>query len=409
MRRLGLTLTLAGGLVLGVGIAPALAQTTVDYGPSAFGSGLLITGEPDVDLIGVSVSDNTITITDVGPGGITTVDPDCGGAPVNPATVNCPLDPPGAATPVEFVAALLDAGNDSYTNQNLLANTDIDPDEGDDTVSSGPDDDFIDDSPGDDTQDGGEGDDELDGTSGDDINGNDVLNGGPGVDLVDYFGYGEGVNATLDEQPNDGRPGESDNLINIEEVFGTAFDDLLTGNNLANFLDGDEGDDVVTGLAGNDELFGNEGDDVINPGASPDGSRDFVFCGSGFDVAVAEPLDAVDPSCERRGVRITGESANVKRKGKAKVLVACPPEARDPCAGTLVLLSSGKQITIAGPFDVAAGASAKAKVKLTGKGKKALRRADGKLLATAQAQTVEGPGVAVTEAQVLLTGRAKKK
>jgi Ca2+-binding RTX toxin-like protein len=407
MRRLSLTLSLAAGLVLGTGIAPALAATDVNYDPSPFGSGLFITGEPDVDLIGVSVSDNTITITDVGPGGITTVDPDC--AAVNPAIVTCPLDPPGADIPVDFVGAQLDAGSDTYTNENLLANNDIDPDDGDDVVSSGPDDDFIDDSPGDDTQEGGEGDDDLDGTSGDDINGNDVLNGGPGVDFVDYSGYGEGVNATLDDQPNDGRPGESDNLIQVEGIGGTDFDDSLTGNNVANQLDGDDGDDRIAAQAGNDELFGDDGDDVINPGASPDGSRDFVFCGSGFDVALAEPVDAIDPSCERRGARIVGESAKVKRKNQAKVLVACPLDARDPCAGSLILLTGGKQISKAGAFDVSAGASGNAKVKLTGKGKKALKKGGGKLLVTAQAQTVETGGVAVTEAQVLLTGKAKKK
>jgi Ca2+-binding RTX toxin-like protein len=299
--------------------------------------------------------------------------------------------------------SLLDDGNDSYANTSLPTFDSVAPEGGDDTVQTGPRRDEMGADAGNDTFDSGEGDDSI-------INGPgaDLMNGGPGVDATDYFDSNAGVNVTLDDQANDGEPGEGDNAAQIEQVAGTRFDDSLTGNGVANELEGDEGDDQLTGLGGNDELFGDEGDDILNPGASPDGSRDFVFCGSGFDVALADPLDAVDPSCERRGVRITGESANVKRKGKARVLVACPLDARDPCAGTLVLFSDGKQITKTGSFDLPAGGTGNARVKLTGKGRKALRQAGGKLLVTAQAQTAETGGVATTEAQILLTGKTKK-
>jgi RTX calcium-binding nonapeptide repeat (4 copies) len=289
---------------------------------------------------------------------------------------------------------------------------------GDDTVQSGPPDDQIDGGAGNDSIDAGDGDDLM-------VNGAgaDLMNGGAGSDGVDFGGAGlavrdavpqprqagVGVNVTLDDQPNDGEPGEGDNAVQVENVFGTEFDDSLTGNAAANVLRGGPGADALTGLAGNDELFGDTGDDVINPGASPDGSRDFVFCGKGFDVALSEPLDAVDPSCERHGVRIVGESANVKRKGKVKVLVACPLDARDPCGGTLTLFTNEKPLSKSGSFELAAGATDNAKVKLTRKGRKALTKADGKLLVTARAETVETGGVAVSEAQVLLTGKAKKK
>ncbi len=398
--RLALALAAAAGLVVALGAAPASAATDVDYvSITGFGSVVVITGESDVDLIDVSVAGGTITITDTGPGGITTAAVECS-AP-NATTVTCPFDPGGA--PVRIVAVDLMEANDSYTNQNLEVKNQVEPGDGNDVVRSGPGDDFIDDSLGDDDHDGGAGDDFLDGTSGPAATGADRLDGGSGIDEVDYGGYLTGVEVSFDDQPNDGTPGEGDNLMRVERVFGTESDDSLTGDAGANEFFGDAGDDRLVGLAGNDELSGEEGDDVLNGGASPDGYHDRLDCGMGTDTVLADPLDVVEPNCERRGALVAVESASV-RHGKARVSVECPALEVDSCAGELALFGNGREVGKATGFLVIAGETAVVKVKLTRFGKRELRRSHRILLTTARVQTAEAGGITVGEQRLQLVG-----
>jgi Ca2+-binding RTX toxin-like protein len=138
----------------------------------------------------------------------------------------------------------------------------------------------------------GDGDDDIDGGPG-----SDILSGGPGQDSVSYGG-GSGVVVTLDGLPNDGAPGENDNVFpDVEDVFGTENDDKLTGNAAANTLDGNGGDDKIVGGAGEDTLFGGDGNDFID---SRDGKRDRVECGAGDDNATIDRIDDVSGDCERR-------------------------------------------------------------------------------------------------------------
>ena len=65
-----------------------------------------------------------------------------------------------------------------------------------------------------------------------------------------------------------------DSYSSIEGVIGSAFDDLLIGNNSANELRGGAGDDTLTGLLGNDRLDGGTGDDFLLGGV---GSDTFAF------------------------------------------------------------------------------------------------------------------------------------
>src|SRR4051794_25976234 len=116
-------------LALGVGAvalpaADAGAATQVTYGADPFFTSMQIADATnDADAINVSVAGNTITISDTGTGGVTTADPDC--AVVNATTVTCPLDPPDPAPPAPVTVPLttinlsLNAGTDSFTNQNL--------------------------------------------------------------------------------------------------------------------------------------------------------------------------------------------------------------------------------------------------------------------------------------------------
>lgn len=125
---------------------------------------------------------------------------------------------------------------------------------------------------GDDTLNGGDGDDRLVGGAG-----NDTLDGGAGHDVADYSGAASGVTVRLDrnQASNDG-DGGVDVLTGIEEVVGSAFNDVIFGDAGANVLRGGAGYDVILGL---------DGDDIIHGGA---GSTNELYGGRGNDTYVIE-------------------------------------------------------------------------------------------------------------------------
>lgn len=98
--------------------------------------------------------------------------------------------------------------------------------------------------------------------------GNNVLNGLSGSDTVDYLYSTAGVTVTLasnDAQTTGGSG--TDYVRNFENINGTAFNDVLTGNALDNILNGRSGADTMSGGAGNDiyyvDLIGDSGDQII--------------------------------------------------------------------------------------------------------------------------------------------------
>lgn len=99
---------------------------------------------------------------------------------------------------------------------------------------------------------GGVGDDILSGRGGD-----DVLDGGDGTDTADYSQASTGVVASLaDGVASDDGDGGSDTFNGIENLLGSAGDDVLTGDAGANILDGGDGYDVLVGGGGVDVLRG---------------------------------------------------------------------------------------------------------------------------------------------------------
>ncbi|MDB5420272.1 MAG: Serralysin, partial [Brevundimonas sp.] len=105
---------------------------------------------------------------------------------------------------------------------------------------------------------GGLGDDILNGGDGDDILngglGNDALNGGAGYDIADYSSASVGVAVDLATGRATGGAGV-DTLTAIEEIRGSALDDVLTGDSNANILRGGGGVDILNGGGGDDILF----------------------------------------------------------------------------------------------------------------------------------------------------------
>ncbi|RDV07388.1 tandem-95 repeat protein [Sphingorhabdus pulchriflava] len=129
---------------------------------------------------------------------------------------------------------------------------------------------------------GGDSNDNLYGNAGDDVlrggNGDDFIYPGSGIDLVDggigadrvlYSASASGVAFSL---LNGGTAGDAlgDTYVSVEWAAGSAFNDIIEGDNFANYLFGDNGSDELIGLDGNDTLQGGNGADVLRGGAGND-------------------------------------------------------------------------------------------------------------------------------------------
>ena len=137
--------------------------------------------------------------------------------------------------------------------------------------------------------DGGRGNDYLSGGAGDDSLigglGNDTLVGGAGADqlngsssnaetnLASYENSGSAVNIdmTLAKQTGNGGDENGDVYLNIQGVIGSAFNDVIKGNDSANSLAGGAGDDTLTGGLGADTLDGESGTDTASYADSASG------------------------------------------------------------------------------------------------------------------------------------------
>jgi Ca2+-binding RTX toxin-like protein len=92
--------------------------------------------------------------------------------------------------------------------------------------------------------------------------GNNVLNGGDGVDLVSYINSSGAVTVSLATTAAQNTVGAGiDTLSNVENLLGSNFNDSLTGNGGNNALSGGSGADTLTGGAGADTLTGGAGVD----------------------------------------------------------------------------------------------------------------------------------------------------
>ena len=126
--------------------------------------------------------------------------------------------------------------------------------------------------------------------------GDNVLEGGAEADTLNGGGTGDSdtasyahsaggvtVNLTLTTQALDNSDATGDTLTNIENLRGSAHNDTLTGNGIANVLEGGDGDDTLTGGGGADTLDGGAGADSLTGGT---GADTFVF---GQDGVVPNP------------------------------------------------------------------------------------------------------------------------
>ena len=149
---------------------------------------------------------------------------------------------------------------------------------------------------------GGEGDDSLFGDGGtgggDDTiiseSGRDVVAGGRGSDTLSFSRARMGVSVDLNTGTvvSDGW-GSAETTQGVENLTGSDFRDVLSGDAAANAISGGKGDDSLSGGTGEDALDGGGSGDVID---SADGGRDFVDGGSGaidHDACIFDAIDIV--------------------------------------------------------------------------------------------------------------------
>ncbi|RDJ27004.1 calcium-binding protein [Bosea caraganae] len=117
---------------------------------------------------------------------------------------------------------------------------------------------------------GGAGTDQLTGGSGNDTliggSGSDRLSGGAGIDTADYSQSGTGIQVSLNSGYGFEGDAQGDWLIEVENLVGSAHDDVLMGDAKANRLDGGAGSDEIWGGAGADSFVfaGAWGSDVVH-------------------------------------------------------------------------------------------------------------------------------------------------
>ena len=103
---------------------------------------------------------------------------------------------------------------------------------------------------------------------------NDYVDGGPGIDTVDDWSipdndYHPPISVSMDGVANDGRPGEADNVVNVEKIeshvsgtlSGSAGDDEFRV-----YANVDEGNSTLLGNGGNDKLTAGDYQDTLDGG-----------------------------------------------------------------------------------------------------------------------------------------------
>ena len=140
-----------------------------------------------------------------------------------------------------------------------------------------------------------------------------LIVGGPGTDKVflDNFAPAWFSRLSLDGQANDGgimrsdSPGDArnvpaGNLLEVEDLHGNYAADVLIGDAGWNTLAGEGGSDIIKGAAGSDIIFADgydrHGDDFVH---ALDGEEDFVDCGDGVDVVLADAIDDLADDCDQ--------------------------------------------------------------------------------------------------------------
>ncbi|MGF6227138.1 Ca2+-binding RTX toxin-like protein [Inquilinus ginsengisoli] len=209
---------------------------------------------------------------------------------------------------------------DSGTGSGILYGGD-----GNDTLSGGTGFDSLLGGAGNDSLSGGDSDDYLYGGAG-----ADTLSGGAGADIIWYNESGAAVTVILGGTGSGG-DAQGDLIAgDIENVTGSNYGDILTGNEADNKLSGLDGNDVLSGGGGDDQLEGLGGDDTLSGGAGDDrlvggAGADALSGGDGEDilsyvdglVGVIVTLGGLAWSGAAQGDTLVGDIENLEGSGGA--------------------------------------------------------------------------------------------
>ncbi|MCZ8376131.1 MAG: cadherin domain-containing protein, partial [Beijerinckiaceae bacterium] len=121
---------------------------------------------------------------------------------------------------------------------------------------------------GNDTLSGTTEDDVMNGLDGDDVFYSsmraDIINGGSGIDTVDYSAALTGVSIDLNANTATGAAiALGDTFFDVENITGSSHADTLTGTSGVNTIYGGAGNDTIRGNGGIDQLFGEAGNDTF--------------------------------------------------------------------------------------------------------------------------------------------------
>jgi hemolysin type calcium-binding protein len=108
--------------------------------------------------------------------------------------------------------------------------------------------------------------------------GDDKIDGAAGEDTADYSDSAAAV--TVDLGAGTATGDGTDTLSNIEDVFGSDFNDTISGDDGPNVLDGAAGNDTLAGMGGGDDLVGNDGTDTVDYSWSDPVDLTLNGCGS---------------------------------------------------------------------------------------------------------------------------------
>lgn len=159
---------------------------------------------------------------------------------------------------------------------------------------------------------GGGGNDYLQGDDGNDTldggAGADALFGGAGIDTASYASAKAGVTVNLANPSENTGDAAGDTYDSIENILGSAFNDILSGDAFDNLIDGGLGADLMKGGAGNDTyLVDNAGDRIIDTSG-----YDTVITTVSFSLVGSTGVEVLKAADNGAAIKLTGDSlANV--------------------------------------------------------------------------------------------------
>ncbi len=125
-------------------------------------------------------------------------------------------------------------------------------------------------------------------------------------DTFSYTNINMPVNSNLMTNQDNVPQSKVANLLEVNDLMGSQFDDVLEGNNESNSLHGYKGDDTLIGYDGDDILIGEEGMDILLGGNGDDyldgnSGIDHIDGGAGNDFIILDVVDIVINNCIQGG------------------------------------------------------------------------------------------------------------